>query len=147
MEYTPRQFESDQEIIEIGEGLLLRSLPKSKWTHEAHFASVVYLLLKKPKIHLERELPIIISNYNEAVGGMNTDTMGYHETLTQIYIRLIRNFVLSSPRRSLKDTCNALVASEYAHREFPLRFYSRELLFSVPARRGWVDPDLGPLPV
>ena len=37
---------------------------------------------------------------------------------------------------------NALLASEMAPRDWPLRLYSRELLFSVAARRGWVEPDL-----
>jgi hypothetical protein len=32
-------------------------------------------------------------------------------------------------------------------REWPLHFYSHALLFSVPARRGFVTPDLQPLPV
>jgi len=32
-------------------------------------------------------------------------------------------------------------------RGWPLRFYSRELLFSVAARRNFVPPDLAPLPV
>ena len=31
-------------------------------------------------------------------------------------------------------------------RDWPLRFYSRERLFSVAARRGFVEPDLAPLP-
>jgi hypothetical protein len=28
---------------------------------------------------------------------------------------------------------------------WPLTFWSRERLFSVAARRGWVEPDLAPL--
>jgi hypothetical protein len=31
-------------------------------------------------------------------------------------------------------------------RDWPLRFYSRDLLFSVAARRGFVEADLAPLP-
>jgi hypothetical protein len=31
-------------------------------------------------------------------------------------------------------------------RDWPLGFYSRELLFSVAARRGFVEPDRAPLP-
>ena len=37
---------------------------------------------------------------------------------------------------------NALLTSEMAPRDWPLRFYSRERLFSLEARRGWVEPDL-----
>ena len=31
-------------------------------------------------------------------------------------------------------------------RTAPLSHWSRDLLFSVPARRGWVPPDIAPLP-
>ena len=52
--------------------------------------------------------------------------------------------VRSSPARrqpaSLVETVNALLASEVAPRDWPLRHYSRDCLFSVTARRGWVEP-------
>jgi len=35
----------------------------------------------------------------------------------------------------------------FGKRELPLRHYSRERLFSVGARLGWVEPDLQQLPV
>ena len=39
-----------------------------------------------------------------------------------------------------------MLRSDVGRRDWPLRFYSRELLFSVAARRGFVEPDLMPLP-
>ena len=39
----------------------------------------------------------------------------------------------------------ALLAPE-GRRDWPLRFYSRERLFSKAARLGWVEPDLAKLP-
>ena len=41
---------------------------------------------------------------------------------------------------------NAMLLSDVGRRDWPLRFYSRELLFSVAARRRFVEPDLAPLP-
>ena len=146
-QFEVRQFTSDIEIEEIGKGLLARTLPKEKWTHEAHFAATVYLLRARTDLVLEKEMPRIISSYNVSVGGQNTDMAGYHETLTQFYIRLVRDFLKSAESSAtLKDLCNQLVASERARRDFPLRFFSRELLFSVKARREGVEPDLLPLP-
>jgi hypothetical protein len=39
-----------------------------------------------------------------------------------------------------------MLLSDMGRRDWPLRFYSRALLFSVEARRGFVEPDLAPLP-
>jgi len=124
---------------------LAGNLPKSEWTHEAHLAACAWLLLERPDITLESELPGIISRYNEAVGGVNDDRQGYHETLTQLYIRGVREFLDNCRQRDLLDAVNALLASAIAPRDWPLRHYSRERLFSVAARRGWVEPDLAPL--
>ncbi len=90
----------------------------------------------------EHDLPGIIRSYNLAVGGVNDDTQGYHETLTQLYIRNIRRFLEDHGEGDLLGVVNALLASPMTLRNWPLSFYSRELLFSVAARRGWVEPDL-----
>jgi hypothetical protein len=135
-------FADDAAIRHVGEGLLTRSLPKEQWTHEAHLASCLWLLTERPDVLPERDLSAIIRTYNIATGGVNDDIQGYHETLTQLYIRGVRAFLAVAPLGSLTERVNALLASELAPRDWPLRFYSREVLFSVAARRGWVEPDL-----
>ncbi|MEQ1498994.1 MAG: hypothetical protein ABL914_10070 [Novosphingobium sp.] len=141
-DYTIRLFESDIAIRRIGEGLLARTLPKSEWTHEAHLAACGWLLLERAQMDLESCLPEIIRSYNVAVGGENTDSAGYHETLTQLYIIGVRRFLETCAADGLLGKINALLASSMAPRDWPFRFYSRDLLFSAAARRGWVDPDL-----
>ena len=140
-----RFFESAEAIRCIGEGLLARTLPKAEWTHEAHLAACTWLVLERADIVLEARMPDIIRSYNEAVGGENTDHAGYHETLTQLYIIGVRRFLEHCAGADLLAKVNALLASEMAQRDWPLRFYSRACLFSVAARRGWVEPDLAPI--
>ncbi|HCF25577.1 MULTISPECIES: hypothetical protein [unclassified Novosphingobium] len=142
-----RFFDSEEAIRRVGEGLLARTLPKAEWTHEAHLAACLWLLRDRPDIVPERDLPGIIRSYNEAVGGVNDDSQGYHETLTQLYIRGIKAFLSSTNDTGLIEAVNALLASDMAPRGWPLRFYSRERLFSVEARRGWVEPDLSAISV
>ncbi|MFM5885468.1 MAG: hypothetical protein ACKOQ3_09135 [Novosphingobium sp.] len=144
-DHTIRPFASDAAVRRVGEGLLARTLPKAEWTHEAHLAACAWLLLERPDFLPERDLPGTIRAYNLACGGVNDDTQGYHETLTQLYIRGVRHFLARRAPASLVATVNALLASEVAPRDWPLRHYSRECLFSVAARRGWVEPDLAPL--
>ena len=92
-DYEPRLFHSDADIEHLGEGLLARTLPREEWTHEAHLAATTYLLLKRPDVDLGKALPGIIRAYNESVGGVNSDTEGYHDTITRAYLRGIRLFL------------------------------------------------------
>jgi hypothetical protein len=146
-DYLPRLFHSDAEIEHVGEGLLARTLPRAEWTHEAHLAATTYLLLKRPEIDVDRELPSIIRRYNESVGGVNSDSEGYHETITRTFLSGARLFLaeadLSQP---LHEIVNALLLSPMGGRDWPLRYYSPQLLFSVQARRGFMLPDLASLP-
>ena len=146
-DHSPRTFSSDAEIVRVGEGLLDRSLPRPDWTHEAHLAATTYLLTRRPEIDLDRDLPGIIARYNESVGGVNSDNEGYHDTITRVFLRGVRLFLaegdLSEP---LHDLVNQLLLSPMGKRDWPLRFYSPERLFSVEARRGFVAPDLRALP-
>jgi len=145
--YSPRLFHSDAEIERIGEGLLSRALPREEWTHEAHLAATTYLLLRRPDVDLDRELPDIIRRYNESVGGVNSDTEGYHETITRVFLRGVRLFLaeadLSQP---LHEIVNELLLSPMGRRDWPLRFYTPQRLFSVDARRNFVRPDLASIP-
>jgi hypothetical protein len=140
-----RYFDTDAAVRRIGEGLLAHTLPRAEWTHEAHLAACLWLLAERPDIVPERDLPRIISSYNEAVGGVNDDTQGYHETLTQLYILGVRNWLARNGAGGLVGRVNRLLAGAEGRRDWPLRFYSRERLFSVAARRSWLEPDLSPL--
>jgi hypothetical protein len=142
-DHRPRLFECDAEIRRIGEGLIACTLPREDWTHEAHLAACLWIIRDRPDIKAEDELPQIIPRYNESVGGVNSDSEGYHETITQIYIAAVRDHLSEIDRHaSLTDAVNALLLSDRGKRDWPLRSYTRETLFSVEARRGFVLPDL-----
>lgn len=142
-DYSPRLFEGDHEICAIGTGLLACTLPREAWTHEAHLGACLWLLTARPDIVPERDLGAIIRRFNESVGGVNDDTQGYHETITQLYIASARDHLDGrAAGELLVAAVNALLASDRGRRDWPLRYYSRERLFSVAARRTLVLPDL-----
>ena len=146
-EFPVRHFLSDEAVAHVGEGLLSRTLPREEWTHEAHLAATTYLVLKHPEIDLDAEIRSIISRYNESVGGVNSDTEGYHDTITRAFLRGIRLFLEEADRsRPIHELVNELLMSPMGRRDWPLRFWSKERLMSVEARRGWVEPDLAAMP-
>ncbi len=145
--FPVRHFDSDEAVARVGEGLLTRTLPRPEWTHEAHLAATTYLLLKHPEIDLDTELPGLIRRYNESVGGVNSDSEGYHDTITRAYLHGIRLFLSEADTNEpIHELVNELLHSPMGKRDWPLRFWSRERLFGVDARRGWVEPDLAAMP-
>jgi hypothetical protein len=146
-DYRPRLFTSDAEIVRIGDGLMARTLPRADWTHEAHLAATTYLLLRRPDIDVDKALPGIIRAYNESVGGVNSDSEGYHETITRVFLRGVRLFLAEADiDEPLHELVNELLLSPMGRRDWPLRFYSPERLFSVEARREFAPPDVAALP-
>lgn len=143
-DFPIRPFADDAAVRRVARGLLDRTLPRAEWTHEAHLAACACLLLEYPDFVPERDLPGTIRAYNLAVGGVNDDTQGYHETITQFYVLAVRAHLAEHAVGTLVERVNGLLKSVRGCRDYPLRFWSRERLFTPAARRGWVEPDLRP---
>ena len=140
-------FTDDDELRAIAEAMMDRSLPKPDWTHAAHVATSVWITARCPHLVPERDMPGLIRAYNEATGVPNDETRGYHATITLASLRATSAFLRGSPAGTkLHAACNALLESPLGRREWMLAYWSRDRLFSVEARREWVEPDLAGLP-
>jgi hypothetical protein len=138
-------FSSDAEIEYIGRGLVDRSLPKAEWTHVAHFAAALWLL-RQPNMDADRDMPRLIRAYNETTGVSNTDTSGYHHTITLGSLRAARAWLVRRHGVALHDALRELLESEFGRADWLLTYWSKSVLFSSAARNAWVEPDLQPLP-
>jgi hypothetical protein len=139
-------YDSEAEIAEIVEGFRNRTLPAPRWTHQAHLTVGLWHVLNRPSDVVLDEIRRGIIAYNVAVGTPNSDSRGYHETITAFYVWAIRAYLRNAAAGpTLVEVTNGLLASPYAQKSYPFDFYSRERLLSVAARRAWLDPDLRPL--
>jgi hypothetical protein len=140
-------FASETDIIRIGEGLFAKTLPRTEWTHAAHFAAALWLMRYRPELEAAQIMPSLIRVYNESVGRVNDDTGGYHETITLASLRAARGvFNAYPPDMPVYRIANALMSTNLANPNWLLQYWSRERLMSVEARREWVEPDLKSLP-
>jgi len=64
----------------------------------------------------------------------------YHETLTRFWVRIVAHASAATFEKTLERHPQLL------DKELPLRHWRRETLFGEPARVGWLEPDLAPLP-
>lgn len=133
-------------ITRIGEGLIAATLPKPEWTHAAHVAAAAHIIARRPDLDAETAMPGLIRRYNLATGGVNSDSMGYHHTITLASIAAVRAGLALAPAGDLAAQLAWLMAGMLGDKHWPERFWTLETLFSVPARRGWVAPDRAVLP-
>jgi hypothetical protein len=139
-------YDSEAAIMEIVDGFRNRTLPALRWTHQAHLTVGLWHILNRPADTVLDEIRRGIIAYNVAVGTPNSDTRGYHETITAFYVWAIRAYLRTAATGlTLVQLTNGLFASPYAHKSYPFEFYTRERLLSVAARHAWLDPDLRPL--
>ncbi|MEQ1749394.1 MAG: hypothetical protein ABL974_08230 [Prosthecobacter sp.] len=136
------KFDTTQDIEAFIRDFETLRLPKSLWTHHAHLiVGLWYVTHHSPDVALSIVRQRIRA-YNEAVGTANTDSSGYHETLTRLFLRGITAHALAHSSESLPSSLALLMHSPLANKDWPLTFYSRERLFSVAARHEWIEPDL-----
>ena len=132
---------TDTDISAIARAVLDRSLPKPQWTHEAHFAAALWLLRHGGDF----DMAAIIRSHNDATGTPNTDSNGYHHSITLASLTVARSALAAAPDASLSVVLADLMAGPCGRSDWLLAHWRRETLFSVAARRGWVAPDLLPL--
>ena len=121
------------------------TLPKSEWTHAAHIftgACFVHTLGEPAAIDRMRHS---IRRYNESIGGQNTPTSGYHESVTVFWIKLLSAFHRDTPPTTRAAFAACAVERFAAERDLLARFYDFDLVASADARQRWIPPTLRPL--
>ena len=121
------------------------TLPVKQWTHQAHVVMALWYLYYEPLPQARQRIKEGIKRYNESVGGSNTENSGYHETLTELYIRVVGHYLLSSATNNFEKLLRHLSAQPFWKSHFPFSYYRQERLMSPIARRQWLSPDLRPL--
>lgn len=121
------------------------TLPKVEWTHAAHLltgACYVYTLGREAAL---AKMRCCVRQYNESVGGKNTETSGYHETITVMWIRLLDHLLRESVPMQRARFAALAVEQFGTQRDIFHEYYDFDLPGSTKARLQWVEPTLKPL--
>lgn len=123
------------------------SYPKEQWTHRAH---VIMAAARLTSLDRYAALPVIreqIKAYNVAQGGQNTETSGYHESLTVFWIAVVADFLRTLPAGLPRLEKVRRAADEFGSRSGMFKdYWSFDVVASVEARREWIPPDRIELP-
>lgn len=123
-----------------------RTLPKPEWDHFAHLTVGHHYVATYGAVEALARLRGDISRYNEACGVPNSDSRGYHETVTDFYVRSIARYLEQVPASTpLLEQVHGLLNDKLGSKALAFEFWSRERLLSSEARRRWLEPDLKPI--
>ena len=117
-------------------------MPASEFTHAAHLVVGLWHAASFAAANALTRMREGILRLNAAHGTPNTETRGYHETITRAYLVLLAQFARANADLNGATLAQVLLSSPLAHREALFNYYSKDLLMSVEARRDWVEPDL-----
>ncbi len=120
------------------------TLPSWAWTHEAHLICATSILSRFGIESAPMEMRKRILKYNESVGKINSDTSGYHETVTFFWLKAVWERLSVDGKINFDQaTLDELLSSiDLANRNLFLQVYSEKLILSVEARRTYIKPDL-----
>ena len=120
------------------------TLPAWAWTHEAHLICGLSVLSRFGIENAPKEMRQRILKYNEAIGKINSDTSGYHETVTFFWLKAVwKRLSVDGKINFDQATLDELLSNiDLANRNLFLQTYSKERILSVEARRKCVEPDL-----
>jgi hypothetical protein len=131
----------DTEIRRIVKGFEDATIGRDEWKHAEHMIVGLYYLHNSPLEEASQKMRTGILNLLST--GFKVDLskeMPYHETITIFWMKTLEKVTNSNPDLSLEEKANKVL--ELFDKEYPLKFYSRDMLFSDEARRSYVGPDL-----
>jgi hypothetical protein len=115
------------------------SLPRSKWTHARHLVMALWYLRHHGRDEATGLVRDGIRRYNER----QDNRSGYHETITLAWVAVVERFLYRRGRDVPVSVLAGELLDECGDKDYLLRFYSRDRLFSDEARSRWAPPDLG----
>ena len=122
------------------------TLPKSEWTHEAHLIVGLKMVLTfKEQAFPEMKKRII--RFNESIDTINSESSGYHETLTVFWLWAIKQFCEEKGITQFDvDAIDELLFYEpLSRRKMVEDYYSEAILLLPESRRRFIRPDAQPL--
>jgi hypothetical protein len=118
------------------------TLPKERWTHGAHLLTGACYVHGLGRDAALEKMRVCVRRYNESVGGQNTETSGYHETITVMWIRLLDGLRRGVGAMGRAEFAKLAVERFVGEKDVFRRYYDFDVVGSVEARREWVAPTL-----
>ncbi len=121
------------------------ALPKEEWHHQQHIKVAYLYLCRYPLQTAAVRIREKIKAYNAAKGVVDSPLSGYHETMTQAWLRLVY-FTLCEYGPAENADAFYELNPQLSQKKTLRFFYTKELFTSPQAKAEFLNPDLTPLP-
>lgn len=133
------KYKTENELLAVVESFENGTIPRENWKHAEHLTVALYYLSENDFDAAYKKMRDGIFNLLKSFKVDLSKEMPYHETMTVFWLKTVEEFKKSKDGYSILDVHNEVV--ETFDKDYPLKFYSRELLFSDEARERFVDAD------
>ena len=134
------KYQTEYEITTIVHSFETGTISREDWRHAEHLTVALYYLSHHDYETAVTKMRDGIFNLLRAFEVDLGVEMPYHETLTVFWLRTVDDFRNAKVYFSFVKLCNELI--EKFDKDYPLKFYSREILFSDEARKNFIDGDI-----
>lgn len=135
------KYEKEDDVLDLVRAFESATIARDEWKHREHLVVALYYVS-----HYDVETAIEKMRngiLNLLANGFKVDLtkeMPYHETITVFWIKTVAAFHAASNGKPIGDKIGEML--ERFDKDYLLRFYSREFLFSNAARARFVEPDI-----
>lgn len=134
------EYKTHADIEALVEAFETGTVSRDAWKHAEHLIVALYYVERHDLETATAKMRDGIFNLLKAFEVDLTKEMPYHETMTVFWMRTVADFNASKNGTSTVEKVREMVA--VFDKEYPMRFYSHELLFSDEAKVRFVDGDL-----
>jgi hypothetical protein len=135
------KYEHESEVLALVRSFESATVSRDDWKHAEHLVvGLYYLTINDLETATDKMRDGILNLLVKGFGVDLTKEMPYHETITVFWMHTLDGYNRSKKGVSLLDRANEVVNKW--DKDYPLRFYSRERLFSDEARARFLDADI-----
>lgn len=134
------KYRTEKELLNVVEAFENGTIARDDWGHAEHLIVAFFYASNNDFETALLKMRGGIFNLLKAFEVDLSKEMPYHETMTVFWMRTVFDFLNSRKGYSIVENCAELI--EKRDKNYPLRFYSGELLFSDKARKDYLPPDL-----
>jgi hypothetical protein len=136
-----KAYETEEDIAKLVASFESATISRDDWKHREHLIVALYYVS-----HFDIETAIdkmrsgILDLLANGFGVDLKTEMPYHETITVFWIKTVAEFNAASNGKPIAEKIDEM--TRRFNKDYPLKFYTRERLFSDEARAIFVEGDL-----
>ena len=136
-----KEFNSNEDVLELVHAFEEATVSRDDWKHREHLIVALHYVSLYDLETATNKMRTGILNLLERGFKLDlTKEMPYHETMTVFWIRTVAKFHTTGTGDSVAAKIEEM--TKLFDKNYPLRFYTRELLFSDKARIDFVEGDI-----